>query len=69
MKRKFIGLDEPAKHENFFELFKDGAPYVSLYHDCKVTWVEFSKGGDFNVPLERVHDSGHGPAVVVPVPF
>ena len=57
-----FGLQKATrKNENFFELFKDGKPYLSLYHDCKVTRAEFSEGNSFNVYLEKVHDSGYGP--------
>lgn len=60
---KFIGFDEPKLNENFFELFRGGKPYLSLYHDCRVTEVAYSKGGAFVVHLEKVHDTGYGPSL------
>lgn len=60
---RFIGFDQPAQNENFFELARDGKPYVSLYHDCRVTELVYPEDGNFVIYLNKVHDSGHGPSV------
>ncbi len=59
----FVGFDEPDTNENFFELFRSGSPYLSLYHHCRVTEITYPDDGHFSVYLEKVFDSGFGPPV------
>lgn len=60
MEGKYVGFDAPTIGENGFELFKGGKPYLSLYHDCRLTSLEF-ENGKFILTLEKVHNSGYGP--------
>lgn len=60
---RFIGFDKPKLNENFFELSRTGKPYLSLYHDCKVTEIAYAEGGAFVVQLQKVHDTGYGPSL------
>lgn len=60
MKDKYIGFDRLPLNENGFELFRDGKPYLSLYHDCELIEFHLIEGGDFNLKLRKVTDSSNG---------
>lgn len=61
MSKYFDGFDDLKVGVNGFELFKDGRPYLSLYHDCKLLGFEYVPGSNFTLFLQKVHDSGYGP--------
>lgn len=60
MKDRYIGFDQLTLNQNGFELFKDGKPFLSLYHDCELIGLKY-EGQTMSLKLSKTHDSGYGP--------